>query len=66
MSNRINEGIPFTAHGAQIPLPLIIFGFYPYFRLGYVYPAGLGKSFSWGPAGLEPPALARMRKKEKS
>ena len=43
--------IPYTAHGAQIPPPLIfdfLFSFYAYFRLskGYVCPAGLGNRFS--------------------
>ncbi len=29
---------------------------------GYVNLSGLGKRFSWGPTGLEPPALEKKRK----
>ena len=53
------------------PPPPIIFDFCLFFVLGlgkgYACPAGLGKRFSQGSAGLEPPAGARIRKKnEKS
>ncbi len=51
-------GIPYTAHGAQITPPTL--------RYGQVCPTGLGNRFSQGPTGLEPPAGARIRKKEKS
>ncbi len=44
--------------------------FYAYFRLSYVklglgLPSGLGKMFSYDPDGLEPPAVARIKKKRK-
>ena len=62
-------GIPYTAHGAQIHTPLfsILSCSYAYFRSsqGQACPAGLEKSISYGPAGLEPHAGSRIRKEKK-
>ena len=60
----INGGILYTAHGEQIPPPLIfIFCYFVILCLfqvrlckGNVCPAGLGKRFSQGLKGLEPTA----------
>ncbi len=65
-------GIPYIANGAQItpsPYYFIVFSCFIIIlgqvRLsqGQTCPTGLGKRFSQGPAGLEPPAGARIIKK---
>ncbi len=60
-------GIPYTAHGAQIPPPLIFY-FHAYIRLGkgQICPRELEKSCGQGPAWLEPPAGAKLEINEKS
>ncbi len=64
-------GIPYSAHGAQIPPqpPSLIYYFFPCcygLGKGNVCPAGLCKRYSKGTAGSEPPAAARIRKINKT
>ncbi len=64
LNKRFVGGIPYSDHGAQItPLPSFLIFVYFFFLFlfqvslvkGQVCPSGLGKRFSQGPAGLEPP-----------
>ncbi len=58
----ITGGIPYTAHGSQIPPPLYFLFFLIFdimLRLGL--PRRVEKRYSEAPAGLVPPAGARKR-----